>query len=533
VDILTQLNPDYHRMVLENLAANHVDKAASICTDGLKSDPTNAQLWADLSEISLRTGQNKMAINSILKAINCEPTNAWHIFQLAGCYLQFQFFKPAIKALDSATALLNEHSDAQQWDKLGELRYMANQLELAIFAHSYALKIQPNRLSSRNQLAALLRFKGDLVEAEKLYREVIELEPNNYQACYSLSQLLRFNTSEEPIKLLERCQQQLEPQDKGHIMLHYASGKIYEDTGYYTKAFDHYSQGAALKRRQRPYNISQDLALMKTVVEFSDTQQALTSSISDITEQSPIFIVGLPRTGTTLVERILASHPQIISGGELNAFPMALLEAGGKPIAAGLEGLDENLVKQLTPEALINLASRYLQLANNYVNNAPIFVDKLPYNFLYCGLILQAFPNAKIIHVNRNPFDAALSNFKMLFDRGYEYSYDLKDTADFIAAYEQLMQQWKSRFPEKIYTIEYEDLVNSQEAQTRKLLEFCELDWDPECLNFHQNNSASQTASASQVREPIYSRSVNLWQKFETQLAPLLDAFARHDIKPN
>jgi tetratricopeptide (TPR) repeat protein len=316
-------------------------------------------------------------------------------------------------------------------------------------------------------------------------------------------------------------------------MLHYAIGKIYEDIGNYHQAFDHYSQGAAIKRQQRPYNISQDVGLMKTVLEFSDAQPALHPSPTETHEQTPIFIVGLPRTGTTLVERILASHSKVVSGGELNAFPMALLEAGGKPIAAGLEGLDQNLVKSLTPKTLKDLASRYLQLANNYVNEAPIFVDKLPYNFLYCGLILHAFPHAKIVHVNRNPFDAALSNFKMLFDRGYEYSYCLKDTADFIAAYSQLMLQWKSRFPEQIYSIEYEHLVSSQEQQTRELLAFCQLDWDPECLNFHQNNSVSQTASASQVREPIYSRSVDLWRKFETQLTPLMDIFAKHGIKPN
>lgn len=542
IDILNQFNSDYHQLIQTSLAANNIDKAAKICTDGLKKYPKNAQLWADLSEISLRTGQNKMAINCVLKAIDCEPNNVWHIFHLAGCYLQLQVFKPAIKALDSASSLLNEHSSASQWDKLGELRYMANQLDLAISAHSSALKIQPDSYRSRNQLAALLRFKGNIVEAEKLYREVIELEPDNYQACYSLTQLRRFkaHASDEVIELIEKCHQKLAAQDKGHIMLQYASGKVHEDTEDYQSAFEHYSQGAAIKRKQRPYDIAQDLAFMQTVVEFSDTQQSLglvssstEQSLEQSVEQTPIFIVGLPRTGTTLVERIIASHPHVISGGELNAFPMTLLEAGGKPIAAGLEGLDENLVKQLTPDTLKNMASRYLQLANNYVNDAPIFIDKLPYNFLYCGLILQAFPNAKIIHVNRNPFDAALSNFKMLFDRGYEYSYCLKDTAEFIVAYDQLMLKWKARFPDKIYTIEYEALVNAQEDQTRLLLEFCQLDWAPECLNFHQNNSASQTASASQIREPIYSRSVNLWRKFETQLTPLLDTFAKHGIKPN
>ncbi|MDO6694500.1 sulfotransferase [Aliiglaciecola sp. 3_MG-2023] len=529
---MNQFNANYHSLIQASLAANDLDKAAKLCTEGLSKAPNNAQLWVDLSEISMRLGQAKMTINSALKAINCEPNNIWNIFHLAGCYLHFQAFPPAVKALDKAALLLNDDCTAQQWDKLGELRYMANQLDLAIIAHSRALKIESDSKRSRNQLAALLRFKGDLSESEALYREVIALQPDNYQACYNLSQLRRFKSSDNITALLEDCKQRLTPEHKGHIMLEYAAGKVFEDVGDYQQAFIHYNQGAEIKRKQRPYDIAQDQALMKTVVALSETLQTRDANPTQNAAQTPIFVVGLPRTGTTLVERIIASHSKVVSGGELNAFPMALLEAGGKPIAAGLEGLDQDLIQKLTPGALTNMASRYLHLANNYVNNASYFVDKLPFNFLYCGLILQAIPNAKIVHVKRNPFDAALSNFKMLFDRGYEYSYSLTDTADFIAAYNHMMTQWKSQFPTQIHTIEYESLVSSQEQETEKLLAFCGLDWESECLNFHQNNSASQTASASQVREPIYSRSVNLWRHFQPQLTPLLDAFAKHGIKP-
>ncbi|WP_339719553.1 sulfotransferase [uncultured Paraglaciecola sp.] len=530
---MNQKNVDHHELIQANLAANNLDKAAKICTDGLSRDPKNAQLWLDLSDISKRLGQNKMVINSALKAIDCEPDNLWNIFHLASCYLQLQAFEPAINVLNKAQSLLHNESEAKLWDKLGELRYMVNQLDLAIEAHTRALAIQPNRVSTRNQLAALLRFNGSLEHAEVLYREVIDLDPANYQACYNLSQLRRFKSTEDISPLLEHCRQQITPSDKGQIMLHYASGKVFEDLGNYDKAFNHYSQGAKLKRKQRPYDISKDIALMKSLVAMSKTLQTSALEIPENLEQSPIFIVGLPRTGTTLVERIIASHSEVISGGELNAFPMALLEAGGKPLAAGLEGLDENLVEKLSPKALSYIGKRYLQLAKNHVGNASIFVDKLPYNFLYCGLILQAIPNAKIVHVLRNPFDAALSNFKMLFDRGYEYSYDLEDTANFIAAYSELMQQWKGLFPDQIHTIEYENLVNNQESETRKLLTFCDLEWDAKCLSFHKNDSASHTASASQVREPIYSRSVNLWRQFESQLTPLTHAFKKHGIQAN
>lgn len=530
---MNQNHASYHELIQASLAANHLEKAAKICTEGLSHEPKNALLWIDLSEISQRLGQNKMVINCALKAIDCEPDNVWHIFHLAGSYLQFQVFDRAIHALNKAHSLLNDQSSAALWDKLGELRYRVDQLELAISAHQKALSLKPSSVSTRNQLAALLRFNGSLEHAEVLYREVIAMDKGNYQACYNLSQLRRFKPQDDITPLLDDCRQQLPAADKGHIMLHYASGKVCEDLGQYSAAFTHYAQGAKRKRDQRSYDINNDKALMQSLLSMSSALKASSVETPQHAAQTPVFIVGLPRTGTTLVERIIASHPDVISGGELNAFPMALLEAGGKPLAAGLEGLDGDLVEKLSPQALHSIAKRYIQLANNHVNNAPVFVDKLPYNFLYCGLILQAIPNAKIVHVQRNPFDAALSNFKMLFDRGYEYSYDLRDTADFIAAYGALMSQWKTLFPGQIHTIEYEHLVSAQEAQTQKLLAFCDLSWAPECMNFHQNDSASHTASASQVREPIYSRSVNLWRQFESELTPLIHAFEKHGITPN
>jgi tetratricopeptide (TPR) repeat protein len=516
-------------MVQAKLAAHRIGEAANICTLGLKEQPHNAKLWQDLSQISMRTGNINMMINSALKSIDCEPKNVWYVFHLAGCYLHLNLFDPAIKALNATHKLLTDVTPAEQWDKLGELYYMANKLDDAIAAHTKALHVKPNSKQSRNQLAALYRFKGDNQTAEQLCREVIELAPNNYQACYNLSQLRRFKADDNVLKLINTCFQTLPADHKGRIMLHYACGKVYEDIQDYKQAFEHYEKGAALKSLQRKYIVDKDLALMDTLVEYSDKHDVVNT---EPLNQTPIFIVGLPRTGTTLVERIISSHPKVTTGGELNAFPMALLGAGGKPTSAGLDGLDDELIKNIDAKAISVMAQRYLQLANNYVDGAPLFIDKLPYNFLYCGLILKAFPNAKIIHVKRDPLDAAVSNLKMLFDRGYEYSYNQENTADFIAGYKKLMEQWQTRFSDKIYTIEYERLVANQEEETRSLLKFCQLDWADECLHFHTNRSASQTASASQIREPIHSRSVNLWRQYEKQLTPLLERFQHHGITP-
>ncbi|MEG3765246.1 tetratricopeptide repeat-containing sulfotransferase family protein [Alteromonas sp. 14N.309.X.WAT.G.H12] len=525
----------YHHAVQQQLANNKLSEASSLCIEGLKAFPQSGQLWVTLSDISMRLGQGKTAINMAIKAIDCEPDACWHYFHLAGCYLHFQAFAPAKNVLARARTIMSQNSDENAWDKLGELYYTANNLDAAIEAHRQALRCCSDSVSSKNHLAALLRFKGQLDDAEQLYQEVLESEPGNYQACYALSQLRRVKTAAPLLRHIHECEKRLPATHHGHIMLSYAKGKVLEDTGNFDEAFASYQQGANLKRTQRPYDIAQDIQLMDTVCRVSDSLQSVcppAESAEKTVSQTPLFVLGLPRTGTTLVERILDSHPEVVSGGELNAFPMALLEAGGKPLSTGLDGLNSELIAALNGEGLQTLASRYLALANNHVEGAARFVDKLPYNFLYCGFILQAIPNAKIIHVKRNPFDAAVSNFKMLFDRGYEYSYNLEDTARFIAAYEQLMENWKERFPGQIHTVEYEQLVTYQQTETQTLLQFCQLPWADDCLHFHRNSNASQTASASQVREPIYQRSVALWRQFDKHLTPLKTVFAAHGIMP-
>ncbi|MBU2979898.1 sulfotransferase [Alteromonas sp. C1M14] len=524
----------YYEAVQQHRANNKLSEASLLCTQGLKVYPKSGQLWIALSDISMGLGQSKTAINMALKAIDCEPDTCWHYFHLAGCYLHLQVFAPAKSTLDRARTIMSRNTSAKAWDKLGELYYTANNIDAAINAHRQALGFCPDSVSSKNHLAALLRFKGQLDDAEQLYLDVLRLQPDSYQACYSLSQLRRVKTLSPLLKAIDECEKALPAGHHGHIMLQYAKGKVLEDTGNFDDAFNSYQKGAQLKRTQRPYDVAQDILLMDTVCLVSDALQtaALPSPKADAT-QTPIFVLGLPRTGTTLVERILDSHPQVTSGGELNAFPMALLEAGGKTLSAGLDGLNADLINALDNDGLQTLANRYLQLANNNIEGATQFVDKLPYNFLYCGFILQAIPNAKIVHVKRNPFDAAISNFKMLFDRGYEYSYDLEDTARFIAAYEQLMENWKQRFPGQIHTVEYEELVKHQHTQTQTLLQFCQLPWADDCLHFHRNSSASQTASASQVREPIYQRSVALWRQFDKHLVPLKNAFAAQGIMPD
>lgn len=514
------------------LANNQIAQAAELTTNCLREFPGNGELWYFLSVISTKTGKMKVAINSALKAIDCSPQEPKYYFALAGCYLQIQLFEPAKKALEHCRTLLSENSDSQDWDKLGELFYRSSELEKAIEAHQMAIKVNPESYSSMNQLAALLRFEGKIEQAEELYIQVLKLHPANAQACYNLSQLRRYTEASTQIELFKNCKSLLDKDINGQIQIQYALGKVYEDSGNFEQSLQSYMAGAQIKRQQSPYTAERDQKFMQTVISYFENLHLELPEPPTSTQQ-PVFVVGLPRTGTTLVERILASHPAVVSGDELNALPMALLEAGGKSLAAGMDGLDDIWVSNVNPENFPAIGKRYLELASNYVGDANIFVDKLPYNFLYCGFILHALPNARIVHVNRNPFDAAVSNFKMLFNRGYEYSYTWKDIASFISNYKNLMNSWQELFPGKIFELNYEALVEDQEGVTRKLLEYTGLDWNEACLNFHQNKTATHTASASQVREPLHSRSIGYWRNYEPMLPELINEFANYGIHPD
>ncbi len=524
---------DVRRQKIEHLiGCNKLVSAAQLVAESLRDFPEDGQLWYLMSVVSTKVGKMKTAINAALKANAHAPQEPLYLLGLAGCYLQIQLFEPALKVLERVENMLTEHCDSSHFDKLAELFYRANNLEKAIQSHRRALTINPNSYSTRNQLAALLRFEGKIPEAEQLYKEVLQLNPGNAQACYNLSQLRSHKDCDNLIDLFKRCSQLTATDPISQIQIHFALGKLYEDLENFSMAMENYSIGAELKGQQREYDVSRDQKFMNSAISFFDALEIQQPS-RDESQRKPLFVLGLPRTGTTVVERILASHPQVVSGDELNALPMALLEAGGMSMAAGWEALDNMWISKVQAENFPRIGERYFELASNYVGDAPIFVDKLPYNFLYCGFILHALPNARIVHVRRNPFDAAVSNFKMLFNRGYEYSYTWRDIAKFIHAYMQQMESWEKLFPGQILVLDYEKLVENQEKETRRLLEFSGLEWSEDCLNFHRNKSATRTASASQVREPIHSRAIGFWRNYEPMLTELIEAFSELGIYPD
>lgn len=299
----------------------------------------------------------------------------------------------------------------------------------------------------------------------------------------------------------------------------YALAKELEDIGQYEAAFAALRQAATQKRQQLRYDAQSEFATFAAMRRYFTADffagVAGNSTDSPATALKPIFILGMPRTGTTLVERILGQHPDVISIGEFPDFPLEVASAA-QQINAGQSLVEAAL--QLDYEAL---GQRYLQQAAEMAQGKPIFIDKLPFNFLYCGLIQKALPQARIIHLVRDPMDTCYAVYKTLFNQVYSFSYQLDELADYFIEYKKMMAHWHQVIPGKILDVHYEQVVAEPEAQAKRILEWCGLPWQADLLAFHQAKSASTTASAAQVRQPIHQKSVQKWRQFATELTPV------------
>ena len=301
-----------------------------------------------------------------------------------------------------------------------------------------------------------------------------------------------------------------------HPAIYYALAKELEDIADFKESFAMLKQGAALMRKQLSYNEAAELKSIADIIK-STADIDVDSEAQD--NSGPIFIVGMPRTGTTLVERVLTQHDDVYSVGELSLFPQLLASMAQQYLA------QHSSVGSLHDAALqldfAELGRRYTAAVAEISGGKPYTLDKLPVNFLYCGFIKKALPNARIIHLSRNAMDSCYAIFKTLFINAYSFSYDLDELANYYITYKNIMAHWHKVMPGVILDIHYEDMVNDAPETTRRLVQWCGLTYTPELLEFHKADSVSTTASAAQVRKPIYQSSVEKWRNVETELTAL------------
>lgn len=407
---------------------------------------------------------------------------------------------------------------------LADVLGRAGHLDEAVKVLEGASQSSPDSAELHSQRARSLIKLGDMTAAELAIRHALTVDPSCAKAYFELAAIKRFNAEDEDLRRMEQLARQIDRLvESDRLDLHFALAKAYEDVGRFDDAFHHLERGNRLKRKTLRFDEERQAALFAITESVFD--EPMLSALANCGDPSavPIFVVGMPRSGTTLIEQILSSHPGIHGGGELRH-----LSDIARSAAAGISDPVEAVARlsKLTPGDCLALGRRYVSQVRVLNTTAERIVDKMPSNFLRLGLISVLLPNARIIHCRRNPADTCLSCYAQLFDRGQSFSYELRDLGRYYRLYRRLMDHWRRVLPGRLLEVDYEDLVSETERETRRLIAYSGLPWDPECLNFHRRRGPVQTASATQVRRPVYGSSVARWRRFEPHLGALLEELA-------
>lgn len=437
--------------------------------------------------------------------------------------------KDALPALQQTTRLLPQ--DAEVLSNLGDALAKHGLLNEAEPYFRRAISLKPLYEDALHNLGVVLIQLGKIEEAENCFMEVLTINPDCVEARYFIAQNKKAKIADENLKALAAIEQRVLQQSltlstKDRIFLHFALGKSYDNLKEAGSAFPHYAQGARLKRQTYQYDPSIDTRNIEELIRIFDSETLNRLRGNGNPSEKPIFIVGMPRSGTTLTEQIIASHPDVHGAGELtDLMTITQRNISGVTYPGSIRLLDHPMLAAWTAE--------YLTAMGRINPDAKRITDKLPANFMAIGLIHLMLPNAKIIHVNRNPMDTCLSCFTMLFkDDNVPWSYDLQELESYYSGYARLMAHWRRVLPAGTFLdIHYEDIVRDRETQARHLIEYCGLKWDDRCLESHKTERTVRTASLLQVREPVYTSSVERWRRYERHLGPLLDALG--DLVPN
>ena len=445
-----------------------------------KLKPDHAAAWAQLARLFMIAGQPGRADTALAKAVKHNDNNPLVLDTIGAVYTQ-----------------LGDQEEASTWIRR-------------------ALERQPGNVNYQVNLANNLMFRGELDDAEAMLKQTLAANPDNPNAHWVLSSL-RKAADRNHIDVLKKLVENEDRSPQAMAFLYYGLGKELEDLEAWDEAFDAFQNGAVARRKTIEYDERAEIEMFEA---FGDvfTANWLEENAGGHDDRSPIFVVGQPRTGTTLVERIITSHSQVYSAGELRQFGQAVRRLADYREPSRYSA---KLAQQAAGVDCVKLGKAYMATTAKLRGDLPRFVDKLPPNYLYVPLILKALPNAKIVHLIRNPMDACFASFKQLFADAYPHSYDQEEMARHHARYFHLMSLWRERFPGRFFDISYEETAGDLEPNARALIEFLELPWEDACLNFHQQKAAVTTASAVQVRKPAHTKSVGRWRRYEEQLEPM------------
>jgi tetratricopeptide (TPR) repeat protein len=482
----------------------------------LRELPGHAGIHFTAGVAALRLRQLPLAMQCLERATLLNPQRADYQAQWAGVLASVSRMGAAVQAADRAVSL--GPSDATTLGTLGTVYAQVNAYEKAVVAFAQAVALAPTVATYRYNLGMSLLFSGEIEAAEREFEACLAIDARHWKAHYSLAQLRPQSAAHNHLERLQSLLPHVGDDADAQMCLHLALAKEYDDLEDHSRSFAHLVRGKSAGAAGHGYSIRRDEALFAALEQaFPSPQPGVDGTRSD----APIFVFGMPRSGTTLVERILSSHPEVHSAGELQNFALALKNLSGSTTPALIDPETVRMGRSIAPD---RLGARYLASTRPMAGRTPHFIDKLPHNFLYAGFIAQALPDARLICVRRNPMDTCVGNFRQGFARSlpwYDYSYNLLDTGRYYILFDRLMKHWQRVLPGQILEIDYETIVDAQEDSSRRLLGFCGLPWDDACLRVEQNPAPASTASAVQVRSPIHRAALNRWKRYEPQLTEL------------
>jgi len=454
---------------------------AEVCyKQALAQNPNLAVAHDQLGVVLAGAGQLEDALRSIARSLEIEP---------------------------------NSHSAHANY---GVVLNMLGRAHEAIASFRRALRITPSNADTRMNLALNLLNEGYLDEAIEQFQQVIKLDPGRAHAYFHLAHMKNRVSSDSEIRAMKSLYGQLGIADGEKTVLAFGLGSALDKRGEYDEAFRYFSAGHRLKQQSVPFDLASHAHYFETMKDVFDDHNLVRNRTIGVEDSRPIFIFGMPRSGTTLTEQILASHPDVLGGGEMSCVEdivKHLQKITGKSLLESWSELDTQAIREL--------GAAYLEKLKMHSDKVKHVTDTTPMNFLYLGLIATIFPNVHLVHCVRDPMDTCVSIFQQPLSDAHAYSHDLKDLGGFYLLYKDLMAHWHKVLPGRIYDVRYENLVTDTESEIRKLLDCCGLPFHEGCLASHNTKRSVKTPSATQVRQPIYTASIGRWKRYEVNLSPL------------
>lgn len=499
------------------LRMGRLAEAEAALLQALKVEPTMVDALYSLGSLYQLRYEYSRAIAILQQAISLQPARPYGYLNLGETYFSMNLFREALGCLEQAEVLAPDsyrvhHLYSRVLQSQGKTAKAQQALDRA-------LELAPGNPEVLYSQANLYMDQGLFAKSAAMAREMLRLDSGNSSAWYLLAQVEEGGEKESLAREIERLLENKNATRLQRIHLQFALGGLLEDTGEYDRAFACLSEANRRKRNTFRFSLDSQERKISRICEVYEEGVFRRFAGKGWRSSVPIFIVGMPRSGTTLTEQILSSHPDVHGGGELRLVNETVTEY------LRIQPQDDSLSPDIFLRArdLPELGRRYAERLQEYAPAVRHITDKMPGNYLFLGLIALILPEAKIIHCVRSPLDTCWSIYKKMFAHGHQYAYDLQELGQYYLLYQRLLRHWHQVLPGRFLELCYEELVADQEGQTRRLLKFCGLDWHPACLHFEKNKRSVHTSSSVQVRQPLHNRSVGLWKRYEKGLQPLLE----------